>query len=263
MPILSVIMSVFNGERYVKDTINSVLNQSFRDFEFIVINDGSTDKAPDIMKKFDDKRLKIIDQKNRGLTKSLNTAIKMSKGKYIGRIDCGDIALKEKFEKQVRFLEEKEVCGVGTWANLIDDEGKKIGELRYPTEHERIKKVILRYNPFVHPSMVFSRKLFDDIGLYDETFRYSQDYDLALRAVGKFRIVNLPELLLNYRISEEAISSRRMKHQEFYALKARLKALSQYGYPKWQSLYLLKPFLSLLTPAALKKPLIRKFQHHA
>jgi GT2 family glycosyltransferase len=107
--------------------------------------------------------------------------------------------------------------------------------------------------------MVFRRELFDEIGLYDETFRYSQDYDLMLRAVSRLKISNLPEFLLNYRISEGAISSKQMKRQELCALLARVKALHRYGYPQWQGIYLLKPALSFLVPAALKRTLIKKF----
>lgn len=263
MPILSVIMSVFNEEKYVRETVESILNQSFRDLEFIVVNDGSTDGTSEILESFHDERMNVIEQENRGLTKSLNRAIKASKGKYIGRIDCGDLARKEKFERQVRFLEgNAEVYGIGTWANLIDERGNSVGTLKYPTKYEKIRKVILRYNPFVHPSMVFRKELFDRIGLYDETFEYAQDYDLALKAVSKFEIANLPEVLLNYRISKEAISFKQMKRQELCALKARVKALGQYNYSKWQSVYLLKPLLSFLIPARLKGVATRRFLWH-
>lgn len=263
-PFLSVIMSVFNGEKYVRETVESVLNQSFRDFEFIIVNDGSTDGTSEILRSFKDERIRIINQENRGLTKSLNRGIGVSEGKYIGRIDCGDIAFEKKFEVQLNFLgENKDICGVGTWANLIDEKGNVIGELKYPTEYEEIKKIILRYNPFVHPSLVFRRELFDEIGPYDESFEYAQDYDLVLRAVSKFKIVNLPEILLNYQVSEEAISFKKLKKQELCALKIRAKALSQYEYPKWQSLYLLKPSLSFLIPAGLKKIVAKKIlQRH-
>lgn len=259
MPLLSVIMSVFNGEKYVRETVKSVLNQSFRDFEFIIVNDGSTDGTSEILRSFNDERIRIIDQENRGLTKSLNRGIGVSKGRYVGRIDCGDIAFEKKFEVQLNFLERnRDIYGVGTWANLIDEEGNIIGALKYLTEYERIRKVILRYNPFVHPSLVFRRKMFDEIGVYDESFEFAQDYDLMLRMVSRFKIVNLPQVLLNYRISEEAISSRKMKKQEYSALKARIKALSRYGYPKLGYFYLMKPFFSFLVPAALKKYVVRK-----
>jgi len=258
VPFLSVIMSVFNGEKYVRETVKSILNQSFRDFEFIIVNDGSTDRTLKILRSFNDERIKIINQENRGLTKSLNRGIRGSEGRYIGRIDCGDIAFKKKFEVQLNFLEEnRDIWGIGTWANLIDKKGNIVGVLKYPTEYEKIRKVIQRYNPFVHPSLVFRKEMFDEIGLYDESFEFAQDYDLMLRAVSKFKIVNLPEVLLNYRISEKAISSRKMKKQEYYALKARIKALSQYGYSKLGYVYLAKPFFSFLVPATLKRHVVK------
>lgn len=260
VPLLSVIMSVFNGEKYVRETVESVLNQSFRDFEFIIVNDGSIDKTLEILRNFDNNKIKIIDQENQGPAKARNRAIRVSKGKYIGIIDCGDLAFKKKMGIQINFLERnKEIYGIGTWANIIDEKGNIVGALKYPTEYEKIRKVILRYNPFVHPSLVFRKEVFNEIGLYDESFEFAQDYDLVLRAVKKFKIVNLPQVLLNYRISEESISFRKRKQQSYYALKIRARALSKYGYPAWQCIYLIKPSFSFLVPARLKNFVARRF----
>ncbi|TES83524.1 MAG: glycosyltransferase [Hadesarchaea archaeon] len=259
MPLLSVIMSVFNGEKYVKETVESILNQSFRDFEFIIVNDGSTDGTPRILRNFDDDRIKIIDQENQGPAKARNRAIRVSKGKYIGIIDCGDVAFKKKMEIQINFLERnKEIYGVGAWANIVDEDGKIVGVMEQSTEFKDIKKTILKSNTFIHSSMVFRRKLFDKIGLYDESFKFAHDYDLVIRAVRKFKIVNIPQVLLNYRISEESISFQKRKQQSYYALKIRARALG-HGYPTWQCIYLIRPFFSFLVPADLKNVIVRRF----
>lgn len=254
MPSLSVIMPVYNGERFLEETVESVLNQTFTDFEFIVIDDGSTDDTLRILRDFEDERIKIIEQEHRGLTKSLNRGIKIAEGDYIGRMDCGDIADEERFEVEIDFLErEDDIYGVGSWAELIDEDGNSLGSRKYPVDFKEIKKVILRYNPFIHPSLTLESDIFQKVGLYDEDFKYAQDYDLMLRAVSKLKVTNIPRNLLKYRISEEAISLNQMKEQEFYAIKARIKALTKYGYPKWQFLYLSKPFISFLVPVQVKK----------
>ena len=107
-PLISVVMSVYNGEKYLKRSIDSILNQTFKDFEFIIINDGSTDKSLEIIKSYDDDRIVLIDQENKGLTKSLNIGIKTASGKYIARQDADDVSLPDRLKKQVDFLEVRE-----------------------------------------------------------------------------------------------------------------------------------------------------------
>ncbi len=129
-PKVSVIMSVYNGDKYLREAIESILNQTFTDFEFIIVNDGSTDNSLEIIESYDDERIKTINnKKNIGLTKSLNKALKFAKGKYIARQDADDVSLPNRFEKQVEYLDSHpEVALVGTSVYLIDENGKIIGK---------------------------------------------------------------------------------------------------------------------------------------
>lgn len=207
MPKISVIMSVYNCEKYLKYAVDSILNQTYKDFEFIIINDGSTDKSREILESYKDDRIKLFNNKNKGLTKSLNEAIGYSKGEYIARIDADDIALPERFEKQVKFLDSNpEIVMCGTWADFINEDGEILREFRRPVTDRDIKREIVFHNPFIHPSVMMRKSVFDKIGLYDESFRHAQDYELWTRIVTKFKTANIPEKLLRYRLLKEGIT---------------------------------------------------------
>src|SRR3989338_10709157 len=131
---ISVIMSVYNGMPYLPEAVKSILNQTYKNFEFIIIDDASTDQSTKYLRFLKDKRIKLIkNSKNLGLAASLNKALKFAKGEYIARMDADDISLPKRFEKQVKFFKKHpsvDICG--TWVNLIDDVGKIIGEKKYP-----------------------------------------------------------------------------------------------------------------------------------
>ena len=133
-PKVTVLMSVYNGERYLHESIESILNQTFKDFGFLIINDGSTDNTPKILKSYKDQRIKIISNKNNlGLTKSLNKGIKLAKGEYIARQDVDDVSLSERLEKQVKFLNSyPSYAAVGTFTKIINEDSKVIFLLRNP-----------------------------------------------------------------------------------------------------------------------------------
>lgn len=261
-PKVSVIMSFYNDEKYITEAVESILKQTFSDFEFITVNDGSTDGSAEIIRSFGDKRIKlIVNKKNLGLTKSLNRALTASTGEYIARMDADDIALPHRFEKQVKFLDENaHIPLVGCWVEFIDPDGKSTGIKKFPTEDSEIKKVLISYLPFRHPTLVIRKKVLAELGFYDESFLYAQDYELILRIAAKYPVANIPEVLLRYRNwPEGSISLVKQKQQEFYALKARLKALMNNWVPFWRLIYFVKPLISFLIPSLIKKPLVKKF----
>lgn len=207
-PTISVIMSVYNAEKYLRESIESILNQTFKDFEFIIIDDGSTDRSKEIILSFKDPRIKLVSRENRGLTKSLNEAIKQSVGKYIARMDADDISEKDRFEKQINFLETNpDIYLCGTWARSIDESGAILGELKYPPQtSDEIKKYLIRHNPFIHSTVMFKKGLVDKVGFYDEKFLHVEDYELWTRVVPKFKTANMPEFLLRYRKAEAGVT---------------------------------------------------------
>jgi glycosyltransferase involved in cell wall biosynthesis len=258
MPLkVSVVMAVFNGEKYLREAIESILNQTLRDFEFIIVDDGSNDGTPGILREYKEKdnRIKIITNKeNIGLTKSLNKAIKVAKGEYIARQDADDISLPERLEKQVDFLDKNRNVGVvGTFYYEINKEGKVIGRKTFPCDNERLRKSLIKYNPFFHGSVMIRKEVFLKVGLYNENFKKAQDYEFWFRVANFYKLANIPEFLTKRRYIKEMISYKEENEQIYWALKARKEVIKKKQYSKLKYIYLLRPFLVSKTPFTIRQ----------
>lgn len=253
-PVVSVVMSVYNGEKYLRDSVESILNQTLEDFEFIIVDDGSADSSFKIMEEYarSDKRIVAIkNPSNLGLPKSLNIALKNTKGDFIARMDADDISLPERLEKQVRFLKENPSYGlVGTAYIEIDGNGKIIGNqrIRFLETDENIKKKIIGFNPFPHCAVMFRKEIQDSIGFYNEEFKYAQDYEFWIRIMTRYKVRNLPEVLVHKRYSNNMISVNKEKEQRFYAVKAKIRAIRLLNKSFFRCVYLLKDLLFLMLP---------------
>jgi len=264
MKKLSIIMAVYNNASTLQQAINSILKQTFKDFQFIIVNDASTDNSEQILNQLaqKDKRIKLINNRAQlGLTKSLNKALKSVKTKYIARMDGDDIALPKRFEKQVDYLDKhSQIHLLGTAVYLINNQNKQIGLKRHSSDSKILRKKILHFCPFIHPTWMLRRSVLLEVGEYNQNFPYAQDYELVLRIASKFFTANLPEPLLKYRVdSSAAISLKNLKKQEWLALKARFLALVNYSYPLSESWKLIKPALSFLVPVFIKRIIYRQF----
>lgn len=246
-------MPIKNNERYARQAIGSILNQTFSDFELFIINDGSNDKTPEIIGGFDDPRIKIITrQKSIGMALSLNEALSQSRGEYVARMDGDDIALPERFARQIEYMEKNPDYGLcGSWVKIIDENGNEIGTLEYPQSDRDLRRVFFLYNPMIHPSMVMRRKFLAESGGYKNLWG-GEDYDIVLRFAARGKIANLPEYLLKYRIYRASGSHRAQKLFLRRSIVARWQAVWQYGYPKKNLLYLIKPLVSLVIPTIVK-----------
>ncbi len=258
-------MSVYNGEEFLRDSILSILDQSYKDFEFIIVDDASTDNSFKIIQDFqkNDSRIKIIDNKfNLGLTKSLNKGISEAKGKYLARLDSGDLSLPERFKKQVHFLDQNGDVGlIGSWMYIINTKGETIKEVKYPTDDKKIKKNLINYNPFAHSSIMFRKEIASKVDFYDENYKYTQDYNFYFKLFPYTQFANLPVFLVKYRHMPNSITSTKNKQQMFFANKARRYAIQQGYYSKFCYFYILKQHLISLIPAKIKffmKDLMRK-----
>lgn len=256
-PKVSVLMSVYNGSDFLESAINSILNQTFTDFEFLVVDDDSTDFSLEMIfawaKK--DSRISVIrNDMNIGLTKSLNKAIKEAKGEYIARIDADDISLPDRLTEQVAFLDNnKGFALVGSWAEIVDDKNNILRSVKYPTESITIKKDLIKYNPFFHSSVMIRKSVLEDVGLYNEGFRFAQDYELYFRIAKKYDLANIPTVLVKYREMRNSITGSKNRKQMGFVIKAKLKALYNRQYPKWCYFYLLKSCLAWLMPVGIKR----------
>lgn len=203
-PLVSVIMPVYNGRRYVREAVDSVLAQTFTHFEFIIVDDGSNDGTDKILSQYAaaDKRIRIITRTNQGVTRSLNEGLEVATGTLIARMDADDISMPTRFEKQVRFLTtHPEHVLVGCRCLLVDPDGFPICEKRdIALHHEQIDALLLKMMwPLVHPAVMMRASAIKQVGNYDPRYRTNQDHDLFLRLAEIGKLANLPEILLRYR----------------------------------------------------------------
>lgn len=217
-PRISVIMSVYNAQSYLDEAIESILNQSFTDFEFLIIDDCSNDDSKKILDLFalKDPRIKVFSNiKNLRLTKNLNKLIEMSNGEYIARMDADDISLRERFNEQIKHFENhSDVDIVGTFSENINKDGTVTGVRKIPITHKEIVKLLPKLNPLSHPTVMFRTYALKQIGGYDERYKTSQDFHLWYKAIGNgLRINNIPSILFQYRMDDNYISRKSFKYR--------------------------------------------------
>jgi len=262
LPKVSVLISVFNNEKTLDRCLESIFSQSYRDFEVVCVNDGSSDTSLEIIGRWaekigPDRFFLIKNSENIGLTKSLNLAIEKARGEYMARIDADDFWNKTKLEQQVAFLESHPEVGIlgCNFANVY-----KNGKEKYFTTDETdaaIRKNIFKKNPFSHSCVVARLDLVRKTGGYDEAIRYGQDYELWLRCLPFTKFHNLQEFLCT-RIIGTGNSLKKQKQQMSQNMKTKLKYIRKYRYGLTNYAYLIEPLIIYLTPEALKK-IKRKF----
>jgi glycosyltransferase involved in cell wall biosynthesis len=206
-------MSVYNSERYLAEAIESILGQTFTNFEFLIINDGSTDKSRKIILSYSDSRIKLIDNEiNIGLTKSLNKGLDLALGKYIARMDSDDISLPHRLQIQFEFMEKNphiDICG--SWYKLFGDRNSIT---KTPVQDREIKETLFFYNCIAHPAVIIRKNTFDKFQIkYSENYLHSEDYELWCREVDRLKFANIPDVLIKHRIHENQIGIAQIKKQ--------------------------------------------------
>lgn len=224
-PVISCIMPVYNAERWVKLAIRSILNQTFRDFELIIIDDGSTDGSAAIIETFrlTDPRVVVIAQPNRGVVSALNAGVAIARGAYIARMDADDVSVASRFSRQLQVMQANpRIIILGAKAQTIDGEDVRDGR-RAPSARATPRLLFgnnrtRRFPPSIlqvlHPTIMMRTGAIRQIGAYSETFLYAEDYDLYLRASELGLIAEIQEELLYYRLHGDNISLRRLYEQE-------------------------------------------------
>lgn len=208
-PKISVILPVYNGQDHLTEAIDSVLSQSFSDFELIIVNDGSTDGSAAIIEELDDSRIRFFQKSNKGLAATLNRAISLARGEYIARQDQDDVCLPSRFERQVAFLDANPDVGmVGTSAEIRVGNERTNRYLKHPIDNASLKFGLLFDNHFVHSSVMIRRSVLEGLGGYseDSARQPPEDYELWSRVMKKYKLANLPEVLLAYREVEGSMS---------------------------------------------------------
>ena len=216
-PKISVCMATWNREKYLHQTIESILNQTFTEFEFIIINDGSTDNSKSILKTFAalDDRIVLIHQENAGCYPSRNRALSLAKSKYTAVVDSDDPCRKDRLEKQYNFLESNpdHVC-VGSFVRVMDAQGNLFQIREYQTTHEQINQSLLNADGMSHPCLMFRTDVVRSFGGYNQSAPCGADYHLALMLSEHGKVANLPHPLTYWRIHNDSISSAKQNKQK-------------------------------------------------
>lgn len=208
--LLTVLMPVYNGEKYLKTAINSIINQTYPNFEFLIINDGSTDRSEEIIKVYADPRIIYIkNEDNKGIVATLNIGLEMSQGKYIARMDADDIAHPNRLKMQLNFMLSQPECKLcGTRAIAINENGMETYKLKRPYVAADIKVQHLFRNSFIHPTVMLDAEVAREFK-YAANYEYAEDYYLFSQIALNYEVANLKEPLLYYRIHSENITSKK------------------------------------------------------
>ena len=244
-------MPAYNAEKYISEAIESILNQTFRDFEFIIINDASTDKTLDIIQEYakkDDRVIFLSNKENLKTSKTLNEGLAIARGEYVVRMDADDWSYPERLEKQTLFMDKnRDVVLSGSAIQICDSGLKTLNKREYPQTNEDIRKKIFRYNPFCHPATIWRTDIMKQVGGYDNNIPLTQDYELEFK-VGRYgKFANQSMVLHRLRTHKKSSSIRHGERQELTALYIRLKATMEYGYSMsiFEKFYLAIQFVSI------------------
>lgn len=241
-PLISVIMSVYNGSRFLRQAVDSILSQTYKDFEFIIIDDGSTDNSAKIIENYDDSRIRLIRQTNHGLVYSLNKAIRLSRGRLIARMDADDISLPKRLQLEAEWLMSSNSNGlVSTYFEQIEFENnKKNGvTISLPPKHKDLRRALYFVNPFAHGAAMFRKDAIIEAGFYRANYGPTEDYDLWRRLLKKWRGHLIPEILFQYRVNNsESISQIHNQKQR--------KFVSKIHDELWGERFVRKNFVSIV-----------------
>jgi glycosyltransferase involved in cell wall biosynthesis len=259
-PLITVLMAVHDGESYLRTAIDSILAQSFTDFEFLVIDDCSQDDTPAILRSYNDARIRVVRNPTRlRLTASLNLGLEMAKGRFIARQDADDLSFPLRLGRQVAYLmNHPGTALLGTWANLLDQEGSRVGELCPALNGLLLKWVMLFNNRIIHSSVVFDKEKVMRLGGYSSSLPIAQDYDLWCRIMKTHPIAIVPEKLLELRLHPESISAKQKETQNDFTdriVQRNILWFSQ-GHPSLQEVRALRSLLNF--ESIFDLPSIRK-----
>lgn len=258
-PTITVLLSVYNAENYVGIAIESILKQSFTDFELIAVDDCSTDKSWDIVQQYMKQDSRVIAKRNEvnlGGCKTLNVGLKLAKGKYIARLDNDDWSYPNRLEKQFDFLEAHPDVGiVGGVMEIMNQHGEVTGKRKYNISDQEIRNKIFCYSPFSHPLVMIRKSILDKVGSYDPAYAPADDYELYFRIGNESQFANLPDVIMRYRVIPSSITFMQTKKMELATINVRNQYSKNpnYNFTLADKLYNTFQFFSIyIVPSRLK-----------
>jgi len=265
MPLVSVVMTAYNAAKFVLEAVESIQNQTYSNWELIIVNDGSTDRTGEILQKISrkDKRIRVISYiKNKGASFASNLGLSQAKGQFVARMDADDISVPARLAKQVMFLQDNpKVIVVGGQCELIDREGNSIGMKNFPMEHCDIYDALYQYNPIQHPSLMINRKLLGKEKItYHSRVLLAHDLEILFKLAQYGELANLSDTILLYRIHSDSLSLRNPKETFRHTLAVRKMARQDYGYkPSLRGFLVhnLQKMVMMIVPSVVVYPLFR------
>lgn len=257
LPLVSVVIPVYNGERYIQESVESITRQTYEHLEILVIDDRSTDSTPEILKLLAsrDSRIRVIAKhQNKGVGAARTTGIKLSLGKYICWQDADDISLPNRVAAQVAYLEaHPEVGVVGGSIEFFDATGPR-GVRTYDTDDKQARSTIFRFSPVGNPVSMYRKSVFSEVGFYDDRLRVSEDLDMLFRVGERFQFGNVDEVLLRYRQVPTSLTRKKMWRMEIQSIRLRCKYArsSAYTFRFGDAAFLAAQVMLLPIPASLK-----------
>jgi len=265
--LISVIIPIWKPNlSHLKICIDSVLAQTYSDIEIVIIYKKSPEFDEGfyrLIKEYQDDKIKVVED-NRELPEARNAGIIKSRGEFIALMDADDFSEIDRFEKQLKFKEKHKCNVVGSLANLISNEGKKIAKIKVPITHQEIREIMMLRNPILNPSILMDKKMFEDIGLYNPSFVYGEDYELWFRAMfNGYKFGNVPECLISLRYNPQSVTRcSTWRKVRIYNIKAKNRAFLHYGFFKPRDVFyhLLSISLTYFIPPMIVLRVMIKFQ---
>lgn len=258
-PLISVVMPAHNAGKHIETAVESVLSQTFKRLELIVVNDASTDKTHAKLKTLakKDSRIRIVNNKTRlNIAGTLNKGIAAARADIIARMDADDISMPDRLELQYELIQSsRRIAAVGANIVIMDTGEKDIATRNYPETSRELKACLFKYSPFAHPVVVFRKGMFEEVGQYNPKYSPTEDLDLWFRLGVKYEFRSIPKLLLRYRLDEKSSSHSIIRSLEILVFRIRLNAIFKYGYRPsiTDILYNLFQFITLwITPAKFR-----------
>jgi len=271
-PSVSVLMPAYNAEKYIPEAIESILNQTFADFEFIIIDDCSTDKTWEIIQEYAQKDQRIVpirNEKNLGITGNRNLLVSLAKGKYIVWQDADDISMPRRIERQFDLMEKNEEVGIcGGWLQFFNESGNT-SVRKYKEKDRDVRKTIFKFSPVSQPSCMIRKGVFSEIGFYDTHYLTSEDLDMSFRIGKKHKFANLQEVVIKYRENHKGATFSKLKEMEYCTFSIRLRYSDNvhykmslfdhvYNITQYISALIIPPKLKILLFNAIRNSKVRK-----